>query len=212
MAIKVLLVDDHQVVRDGLQALLEMENDIEVIGAAGDGEEAVKKALILKPDIVIMDIAMPVHDGVEAVRRLRQRAPDIRVIILSMYISSEYVYRTLRAGAKGYILKESAGEQVVKAVRIVYEGSRFLSPKIAETVITTYIEEDAVNGPLESLSQREYGVLRLVVEGSSSISIAQSLSLSPKTVDTYRSRIMQKLGLRNKTELIKFAMRHGLAN
>lgn len=210
MTINILLADDHQVVRDGLRALLDREKDIEVIGVAGNGREAVSEALRLHPDIIIMDIAMPVLDGVEACRRLQKKAPQIRIIILSMYLSSEYVHRTLRAGARGYVLKESAGDQVVQAVRAVHGGKRYLSPRITDSIIDIYLEEDTVPGPLERLTEREYEVLRLVTEGLSSSAIGQRLAISPKTVDTYRSRLMQKLQVNDKTELIKFAIRHGL--
>jgi DNA-binding NarL/FixJ family response regulator len=210
MAVSVMLADDHAVVRDGLRALLEGGNDLQVVGVAGNGREAVAEALRLRPDIVIMDIAMPELDGVEATRRIVERCPETRVLILSMYLSAEHIYRALQAGAQGYVLKESAGEEVVDAIRALRAGKRYLSHRITETVIDDYLREGTNVSPLDSLSLRERDVLQLVVEGRTNAAIAQALSLSPKTVETYRARIMKKLKVRDTVELVKFSMRHGL--
>jgi DNA-binding NarL/FixJ family response regulator len=209
MTVTVLLADDHAVVRDGLRALLET-GDLQVVAVAGNGREAVAEALRLKPDIVIMDIAMPELDGVEATRRIVEKCPETRVLILSMYLSAEHIYRALQAGAQGYVLKESAGEEVVEAIRTLRAGKRYLSHRITETVIDDYLREGANVSPLDSLSLRERDVLQLVVEGRTNAAIAQALSLSPKTVETYRARIMKKLKVRDTVELVKFSMRHGL--
>jgi DNA-binding NarL/FixJ family response regulator len=209
MTVTVLLADDHAVVRDGLRALLEV-GDLQVVGVAGNGRDAVAEALRLRPDIVIMDIAMPELDGVEATRRIVEKCPDTRVLILSMYLSAEHIYRALQAGAQGYVLKESAGEEVVEAIRTLRAGKRYLSHRITETVIDDYLREGANVSPLDSLSLRERDVLQLVVEGRTNVAIAQALSLSPKTVETYRARIMKKLKVRDTVELVKFSMRHGL--
>jgi DNA-binding NarL/FixJ family response regulator len=210
MPVSVMLADDHAVVRDGLRALLEAGNDLQVVGVAGNGREAVAEALRLRPDIVIMDIAMPELDGVEATRRIVERSPETRVLILSMYLSAEHIYRALQAGAQGYVLKESAGEEVVDAIRALRAGKRYLSHRITETVIDDYLREGTNVSPLDSLSLRERDVLQLVVEGRTNAAIAQALSLSPKTVETYRARIMKKLKVRDTVELVKFSMRHGL--
>jgi DNA-binding NarL/FixJ family response regulator len=210
MPVSVMLADDHAVVRDGLRALLEGGNDLQVVGVAGNGREAVSEALRLRPDIVIMDIAMPELDGVEATRRIVERSPETRVLILSMYLSAEHIYRALQAGAQGYVLKESAGEEVVEAIRALRAGKRYLSHRITETVIDDYLREGTNVSPLDSLSLRERDVLQLVVEGRTNAAIAQALSLSPKTVETYRARIMKKLKVKDTVELVKFSMRHGL--
>jgi DNA-binding NarL/FixJ family response regulator len=210
MPVTVMLADDHAVVRDGLRALLEGGNDLQVVAVAGNGREAVAEALRLRPDIVIMDIAMPELDGVEATRRIVERCPETRVLILSMYLSAEHIYRALQAGAQGYVLKESAGEEVVDAIRALRAGKRYLSHRITETVIDDYLREGTNVSPLDSLSLRERDVLQLVVEGRTNAAIAQALSLSPKTVETYRARIMKKLKVKDTVELVKFSMRHGL--
>jgi DNA-binding NarL/FixJ family response regulator len=210
MPVSVMLADDHAVVRDGLRALLEGGNDLQVVAVAGNGREAVAEALRLRPDIVIMDIAMPELDGVEATRRIVEKSPETRVLILSMYLSAEHIYRALQAGAQGYVLKESAGEEVVDAIRALRAGKRYLSHRITETVIDDYLREGTNVSPLDSLSLRERDVLQLVVEGRTNAAIAQALSLSPKTVETYRARIMKKLKVRDTVELVKFSMRHGL--
>lgn len=210
MVIKILLADDHAVVRDGLRALLEASGDIQVTGVAANGREAVSETQRSHPDIVVMDVAMPEIDGIEATRRIVEKCPDTRVLILSMYLSAEHIYRALQAGAQGYVLKESAGEEVVEAVRALGAGKRYLSHRITETVINDYLHEGMKVSPLDSLSLREREVLQMVVNGKTTAAIAQSLSLSPKTVETYRARIMKKLNVRDTVELVKFAMRHGL--
>jgi DNA-binding NarL/FixJ family response regulator len=210
MAVTVMLADDHAVVRDGLRALLEGGHDLQVVGVAGNGRDAVAEAQRLRPDIVIMDIAMPELDGVEATRRIVEKCPDTRVLILSMYLSAEHIHRALQAGAQGYVLKESAGDEVVEAIRALRAGKRYLSHRITETVIDDYLRDGSNVSPIDSLSLRERDVLQLVVEGRTNAGIAQALSLSPKTVETYRARIMRKLKVRDTVELVKFAMRHGL--
>jgi DNA-binding NarL/FixJ family response regulator len=211
--IKVFLADDHAVVRDGLRYILEAQADITVAGEAGDGLQAVEQVRKLKPDVVVMDIAMPQLNGTEATRRILEDLPRTRVVILSVYSSAEHIYRGLKAGARGYLLKESAGAEVVKAVRTVHAGRRYLCDKITSTMIDTYIQQrEAVEAksPLERLSSRERQVLQLVVEGKSSKEIADILHLSPKSVETYRSRLMQKLGVHDIPGLVKFAIQHGL--
>jgi DNA-binding NarL/FixJ family response regulator len=210
MSIGVLLADDHAVVRDGLKALLEAEADLSVLGAAADGDAAVKEARRLKPDVVIMDISMPGLDGVEATRHILQALPATRILMLSMHGSSDHVLRALQAGARGYLLKESAGAEVVAAVRAVHAGRRYLSEKIADTAIDDFIATHHTASPLESLSAREREILQLIANGHSNPETARLLSLSVKTVETYRSRLMQKLGIDNLPALVKFAIEHGL--
>jgi DNA-binding NarL/FixJ family response regulator len=210
MSTTILLVDDHAVVRDGLRALLETNGDMRVVGFAANGRDAVTEAQRLLPDVVLMDIAMPEIDGIEATRRVVEKCPAAKVLILSMYLSAEHIYRALQAGAQGYVLKESAGEEVVEAIRAVCAGRRYLSHAIAETVINDYLHDGIKVSPLDSLSLREREVLQMVIDGRTNALIAQSLSLSPKTVETYRARIMKKLNVRDTVDLIKFAMRHGL--
>ncbi|MGH8687738.1 MAG: response regulator [Burkholderiales bacterium] len=208
--IRVLLVDDHAVVRDGLRALLELGEEFEVVGVAANGRDAVLEAQGLQPDVVVMDVAMPELDGIEAARRIVEKCASTRVLMLSMYLSSEHVYRALNAGAHGYVLKESAGDEVVEAIRAVHAGKRYLSHKISEAMIDDFLRDGVRVSPLDSLSLRERDVLQLVVEGQTNNAIAQKLSLSPKTVETYRTRIMRKLNVPDTVELVKFAMRHGL--
>jgi DNA-binding NarL/FixJ family response regulator len=208
--IRVLLVDDHAVVRDGLRALIMGHEDMRVVGVAGDGRAAILEADRLAPHVVVMDIAIPELDGIEATQNVIARHPEIQVLILSMYLTSEHVFRALRAGAKGYVLKESAGDEVVEAIRAVHSGKRYLSHKIIDSVIDGYVHEATEVSPLDSLSLRERDVLRLIVEGHTNAMIADSMSLSTKTIETYRSRIMRKLNVRNTIELVKFAMRLGL--
>ena len=213
MSISVLLADDHQVVSDGLGFLLNAEADLEVIGQVTNGRDAVRQAREHEPDIVIMDINMPELNGIEATRQILESNTSTRVIILSMYATSEHIFRALQAGAMGYLLKEAAGVEIVDAVRAVHSSCRYLSQKISDNVIDEYIslrQEAGAERPLSRLSPRESAVLQLVIEGKSSAEIAEILSLSPKTVETYRSRIMQKLDIHDLPSLVKFAIQHGL--
>ena len=210
MTIRVLLADDHSVLRDGVAALLEAQDGMTVVAHAQDGREAVRKITDLKPDVVVMDIVMPELDGIEATRLVHQSSPLTQVVILSMYSTTEHIFRALHAGAKGYLLKESAGAELVAAVRSVHAGRRYLSEKITESVVDGYIREGQPTEPLAKLSSRERQILQLVVAGKSTADIARALSLSPSTIDTYRSRLMKKLGIDSIAGLVKFAIACGL--
>lgn len=210
MTINVLIADDHAVVRDGLRLLLETQPDIRVVGEVADGRAAVDAALRLKPDVVIMDLAMPLLNGADATVQILEKDESCKVVMLSMHSTVEHVFRALQAGVLGYLRKESAGSEVVDAVRMVHSGRRYLSQKITESVVDDYVRKRADESPLESLSQREREILQLLVEGRSGIDIARQLNISPKTVDTYRSRMMQKLGIGDLPSLVKFALQHGL--
>ncbi|MGH8707569.1 MAG: response regulator [Burkholderiales bacterium] len=212
MPIRVLIVDDHAVVRDGLQALLAKAEDLQVVGVAGNGREAIEQAQRARPDVVVMDIGMPELDGVEATRRLREKCPESRVLILSMHLSSEHVARALHAGALGYVLKESAGEEVAEAIRAVSAGRRYLSHRLSDLMIDDFLRDGVKVSPLDRLSLRESEVLKWVVEGHTNADIAERLALSVKTVETYRARIMRKLGVKDTVDLVKFAMRHGIVS
>lgn len=210
MSIRILLADDHAVVRDGLRALLDAEPGLEVVGSVADGREALLAAKRLQPDVVVMDINMPGLNGIEATRSMVELEPPPQVLILSMHGSSEHIYRALQAGARGYLLKESAGSEVVGAVRAVAAGRRFLSERIADTALDAYLAEGRTRSPLDSLSARERQLLQLLAEGRSNAEAARLLSLSVKTVETYRSRLLQKLGLHDLPALVRFALEHGL--
>ncbi len=213
MSINVLLADDHAVVRDGLRVLLEAQPDISVIGDAANGRETVRRVVRLRPDVAVIDVAMPDLNGIEAAREIGEVCPSTQVIILSMHSTTEHVFRALQAGARGYLLKESAGIEVVNAVRAVHAGYRYLSQKISDKLVDDYVRQrqaaDA-KSPLGRLSHREREVLQLVVEGNSSAEIADALSLSVKTIETYRARLMHKLGIGDLPGLVKFAIQHGL--
>ncbi len=210
MTIRVLLADDHAVVRDGLRALLELRGDIEVVGEACDGRLAVAEAIRLRPDIVLMDICMPNRNGIESTQLLRADSPSTKVIILSMHSTFEHIFRALHAGASGYVLKQSAGTEVVLAARSVHAGKRYLSPRVAEALLGDYVREGKASSPLEALSHREREILQLIAEGKTSAEVGYMLSLSRKTVDTYRSRLMQKIGVGHVPGVVKFAIQHGL--
>ena len=210
MKTRVYIADDHAIIRDGLRALLGAADDIEVVGGAGDGRMAVAEAKTLQPDVVLMDISMPGLNGIEAAALLREAAPKARVIMLSMHATSEHLFRALQAGARGYVLKNSAGAELVDAVRTVRAGKRYFSPKVADLLVEGYVREDRGVSPVEALSSREREILQLIAEGRTSAEVAQSLSLSPKTVDTYRSRLMQKIGVTDVVGLVKFAILHGI--
>ena len=213
MSITVFICDDHAVVRDGLRFMLEAQGNIKVIGEASNGREAVKKVKELKPEIVIMDIVMAELNGIDATEQICKENPSTRVIMLSMRSSTEPILRSLKAGASGYILKESAGRELVNAIYSVHEGKRYLSSKVSDQMMGAWLgKEESLRDPLAVLSQREREVLQLVVEGKTSAEIAEMLFLSIKTVKTYRSRLMVKLGLKDIPSLIKFAIQHGLTS
>lgn len=210
MTITVLVADDHGVFREGLRMLLDSQPDLSVVGEVADGRAAVELALELAPAVVVMDLAMPLLNGIDATAQIVERNEGIKVVMLSMHSTVEHVYRALQAGALGYLRKESAGREVVEAIRTVAAGRRYLSQKITASEVDSYIRQRSVDSPLESLSQREREILQLIVEGRSGVDIARQLKLSPKTVDTYRSRLMQKLGIADLPGLVKFALQHGL--
>jgi DNA-binding NarL/FixJ family response regulator len=213
MSSTVFLADDHAVLRDGVKLLLEMQPDIEVVGEADDGRETVRKVSELKPDVVILDLLMPELNGIEATRQILQNAPDTRIIILSAFADSEHVFRAIQAGAKGYLIKASAGSEVVKAIHVVQSGRRYLSQVISDNLVDAYIrqrESDEIDKPLSLLNAREMEVLQLVVEGKANNDIATILALSPDTIATYRKRIMKKLNIHDLPGLVKFAISHGI--
>jgi DNA-binding NarL/FixJ family response regulator len=208
---RILLADDHPMVCEGLRALLASQPDMEVVGAVADGRDAIRAVESLTPDVVIMDVSMPGLNGIEAADRIHRDHPAISIIMLSMHDSAEHVYRALKAGASGYLLKESAGREVVDAVHAVRKGKRYLSRRItALAALEERLGAGVTSSPIESLSAREREILQLVVEGKASSEIAAVLHLSPKTIETYRSRLMQKLGITDVPSLVKFALQHGL--
>jgi DNA-binding NarL/FixJ family response regulator len=205
--IRILLADDHAVVRQGFRLILNQEPDMEVVGEAREGTEAVRLTGQLRPDIVIMDIAMPKMNGVEATRRIVENHPESKVVILSMHKDAVYVRETLRSGAKGYLLKESIDNDLLRAVRAVAQGDGFLSPEVSSTVLEDYQQ---VADPFDQLTAREREVLQLLAEGKVAKEIATALDISVYTVDAHRGRIMKKLSLHSSTEIVRFAMRKGL--
>lgn len=215
MTIRILLADDHKILREGLNAILFKEDDIDVVGHAADGREAVQKAKELQPDVIVMDINMPTLDGIQATRQIREQNEDIEVVILSIYATKEHVFQALKAGVKGYLLKETSGLGVVDAIRAVHAGRRYLCDRINETVIEDYLDQrtrSPDSSPLDELSHREREILPLIVDGYSSAEIAERLHLAVSTVSTYRCRLMKKLGVKDVPELVKFAMEHHLTD
>ncbi|GFO68704.1 DNA-binding response regulator [Geomonas limicola] len=211
MTVRILIADDHALVRDGLRMNLEAREGFSVIGSATTGREAVAKTIELVPDVVIMDIAMPELNGIEATRLICEQLPEVKILVLSMYNSSEHCYRALRSGARGYLLKESAGEEVVTAVSTVMRGRQYFGAGVVNPLEGQgQHQQNSHKSPLESLSRRELEIFQLVVEGKSSSEIATLLALSSKSVDTYRSRLMQKLGVHNIPSLVSFAIQHGI--
>lgn len=212
-AIRVLLVDDHTILREGVRALLADEPEIVVVGEAGDGEEAVEKVDALRPDVVLMDMVMPRMNGLEATSHIKRAHPDVKVLILSMYDDDEYVQQVIQAGASGYLLKGMAADDLVLAIREVHSGSSFLNPAIAAKLIDDYVRrvrgERGAEGE-EPLTSREREVLKLIAEGNTNQEIADVLCLSRKTVESHRANIMRKLDLHDVTDLVKYAIRRGL--
>jgi DNA-binding NarL/FixJ family response regulator len=211
--IRVLVADDHAIVREGLGIMLGNQPDMEVVGLATNGREAIRMVDQYQPDVAVMDISMPELNGIEAIQQMLPGHPRMKVIVLSIHETKPYVYRALKAGAKGYLIKETAGLEVVDAVREVYRGERYLSQRIADLLTDISfrsLENSGETSPLEQLSPREREILQLVAEGKTSQEIAERLSISSKTVDTYRSRLMRKIGVEDIAGLIKFAIQHGV--
>jgi len=206
--IRILLADDHAVVRQGFKMILSAQPDMEIVGEAGNGREAVELAGQLHPDIIVMDVAMPELNGIEATRRLAASEPHSRVVALSMHKDSVYVREILRAGARGYLLKDSPAPDLLAAVRAVASGEGFLSPAVSDAVLNDYRRH--VTNPVDLLSSREREVLQMLAEGKTNKEIAGILNLSVYTVDAHRGRIMEKLNLHSINELVRFAVRNGL--
>ncbi len=209
--IKILVVDDHAMMRDGIRALLSLHDDIEIVGEASEGREAIEKVRELTPDVVIMDIAMPVMDGLEATRRIRKKNPMVKVLVLTQYDNKEYILSVIKAGATGYVPKRALGSELVLAIRTVHKKGAFLYPSAALALIDDYLRQ-VEEEPYDRLTGREREILKLIAEGHTSRKIAGMLSISIKTVQSHRMKIMEKLDMHNRTELIKYAMRKGLVS
>jgi len=207
--IRVLVVDDHAILRDGIRALLTLHEDIEVVGEAAEGREAIDKVRQFLPDVVLMDIAMPLMDGLEATRRIHKENPQAKVLILTQHDNKEYMLSSVKAGAAGCVPKRAVASELVSAIRVVYQGDSYLYPSVAKVLIGDYlqhVEQDSY----DSLTNREREVLKLVAEGHTSREIADLLYVSIKTVLGHRTKIMEKLDIHNRTELVKYAIRKGL--
>jgi DNA-binding NarL/FixJ family response regulator len=208
--IRILLVDDHTLVREGLSGLLEAQPDMRVVGSFGDGDEAVRFAASEAPDVAVVDIAMPQESGIDIARRLREAAPETRILVLSMHTNPEYVHQALLAGALGYVAKESAGLVLVRAIHAVCDGRRFLSESLGDEGLQRFLRSRQARDDLELLSPREREVLQYTVAGLTIAQTAERLGLSPKSVETYRSRTMTKLAIDDLASLVKYAVRHGI--
>ena len=212
--IKVLLAEDHTIVRKGLRALLDRDIGIKIVGEAEDGREAVRKVEKLQPDVVVMDIAMPGLNGLEATRQIKKRFPGIKIIILTVHSNEEYVLQTLRAGASGYLVKKAAPADLIEAIHSVYKGNSFLSPSISKTVIDEYIRQAETKSErdiiYEKLTNREREVFQLIIEGHKNREIANLLHVSIKTVETHKAHIMDKLNVSGTSELIRYCYDKGL--
>jgi DNA-binding NarL/FixJ family response regulator len=205
-----LVVDDHGIVREALAILIERQSGMTVVGSVANGADAVSAALRLKPDLILMDLILPDMNGTDAMRRILVQRPTTEIIVLSACQTAEHVCRALRAGARGYVVKESVGAEIVKAITTVMSGEQFLSAGITPLLLGNLLSGESVKSPMESLSMRESQVLKRLVDGASSADIAANLSLSRKTVDTYRGRLMTKLGVGNRSALIRLAIEYEL--
>ncbi len=211
--IRVLVADDHTIVREGVRLLLEAQADIQVVGEAADGQEAQALTRQLHPDVVVMDIQMPNWNGLEATRAIKQEFPQMHILALTMYESDDYFFQVLAAGASGYLLKKAASTDLIAAIRAVYQGDVFLYPSVARRLVSDYltrVKSGEEQNSYDGLTAREREVLKLIAEGHTNQEIADKLVVSPSTVQTHRARIMQRLNLHTRAELIKYAMRKGL--
>ncbi len=207
--IRVLIVDDHALLRDGIRALLALHDDIEVVGEAAEGREAIDKVRQFSPDVVLMDIAMPLMDGLEATRRIHKENPKAKVLILTQHDNREYMLSSIKAGVAGFVPKRAVASELVSAIRVVHQGDSYLYPSIARVLIGDYLQQ-VEQDPYDSLTNREREVLKLVAEAHTSREIADLLCVSVKTVLGHRTKIMEKLDIHNRTELVKYAIRKGL--
>jgi DNA-binding NarL/FixJ family response regulator len=211
--LRILIGDDHTVVRQGLCKILEEQPAWEIVAQTSDGREAVQQALSLEPDVVILDIAMPLLNGIEATRQIVRRLPNTAVLILSMHADEAYITRAVQAGAKGYLLKDSADTDLIRAVHAISAGKSFFSPAVAKVMLDDYVRHLADKGIVDrydALSEREREILQLIAEGHSNKAIAELLSISPATVETHRAHILQKLDVHNTAELVVYAVRRGV--
>jgi two-component system response regulator NreC len=211
--LRIVLGDDHTLVRQGFRKILEARPDWHVIGEASDGREVVRLALALHPDVVVLDIGMPLLNGIDATRQINRRYPDIRVLILSMHSDEPYIVQALKAGAKGYLLKDSADVELIRGIESIAAGKSFFSPAAARVMLDDYVRHLADKGIVdrfETLSEREREILQLIAEGHSNKEIAELLSVSPATVETHRAHVLQKLDVHNTAELVLFAVRRGI--
>jgi len=208
----VILADDHQIVRQGLRALLEAEPDVDVVGEVSEGLTVADMVTKLNPDVLVLDLMMPGLNGLEVTRQVNQRSPGVRIIVLSMHANEAYVLEALRNGAAGYVLKESSTETLVTAIRTTMEGRRYLCAPLSEMAMEAFLQkaQNVAVDPYDSLTGREREVLQLAAEGHTNTAIADRLSISPRTAEVHRARIMEKLQLTNQTGLIKYAIRKGL--
>lgn len=208
---RVLLADDHTIVRQGLLGILQASGEVEVVAQAADGHEAVQKTLETRPDVIVLDITMPRLSGLEAARRIRKALPDARILVLTMHDDEEYVLKMVRAGVSGYLVKETAASELVAAIRALREGKAYFGPRAAKVLAEAYQEgRDVPEDPYARLTDREREIFQLVVEGKTNPQVADILCISPKTVDNHRTRLMEKLGVHSTAELLRWAARHGL--
>jgi DNA-binding NarL/FixJ family response regulator len=212
MAVRIILADDHAIMLEGLKSLFERERDLEIVGVAHNGREAVRLAEKLAPDVVIMDVSMPDLNGIEAARKIMSQNPGMKVIALTIHSDARYAVEMIKAGARGYILKQCAYEEIKRAVRIVVKGEAYLSPGITGNLLGTLTgqDRDAKNGAFSTLSPREREVLQMLAEGQNSRGISSRLNISTKTVDTHKMNIMHKLNLKSLADLVRYAIREGL--
>jgi two-component system, NarL family, response regulator NreC len=211
--LRIVIGDDHTLFRHGLRKILEERPDWEIVGEAGNGREAVQHAVAMQPDVIVLDIGMPLLNGIDATRQIVKRLPQTRVLILSMHSEEAYVVQALQAGAHGYMLKDSAARELIRAIAVLADGKAFFSPGVAKVMLDDYVKrlsERGIADRYDLLSEREREIFQLVAEGRSSKDIAALLSLSPTTVETHRAHIMQKLDLHNTAELVLYAVRRGV--
>jgi len=213
--IRILLADDHTLIRTGIATLLQTNRDFEVVGEAQDGEEAVEKTKQLRPDVLIIDLSMPKLSGIEATQIIKKKYPDVNVLVLTMHESEEYVYQILKSGAGGYVLKSAGKEELSAAIRAVVRGERFFSPRVSQIMADGYLRRvegtgEQAKGEDVPLTRREKEILTLVVKGLTNQQIADQLSISPRTVDTHRTNIMQKLDIHEVVNLVRYAIEHGI--